>query len=397
MASRISIDSRVAASVDRTPAYVFDEALVSADASQARDALAASGAHLLFAMKSCAFPPVLSCLSGCVDGFHASSLFEARLARQVLGKAGKVHVTSPSLPPGEVDDLCTLSDMISCNSLTQWSRLRTCRRGRARLGLRLNPGMSYVPDERYDPCRRNSKLGVPLEDLRRVLADDPARLAGLAGLLIHSNSESEDFRELRAIVTRLDQALPTLLEQIDWLNLGGGYMFHDGIDYTALNEAVALMRERYGLAVYMEPGTSIIRRAGRLVASVVDVFVSGGQQIAVLDASLNHLPECFEFQFEPDAEGDSVYSGHRYILAGATCLAGDVFGDYEFAAPLEPGARVVFENVGAYSMVKAHMFNGVNLPSVFWQPADGPCRRVKSYTYAHFLERCGGEGDYEDL
>lgn len=391
MTSRIATNSQEATGIDRTPGYVFDETSLVTDTTLARDALAASGVKLLFAMKSCAFVPALECMSALVDGFHASSLFEAKLAQKILRSEGRIHVTTPSISPEEADEVCAISDMISCNSLTQWDALKTRPDRQASLGLRLNPEMSFVSDERYDPCCRHSKLGTTIEDVRRVLAEDPARLAGLEGVLCHANCESEDFRELGEIVRRLDARVPTLLRQIDWINLGGGYLFRQGSDYAALQEAASLLREKYDLTVYMEPGTSIIRRAGRLVASVVDVFSSGGHQIAVLDASLNHLPECFEFQFEPDAAGHGAQRGYRYILAGATCLAGDVFGDYEFAAPLRPGARVTFENIGAYSMVKAHMFNGVNLPSVYWRRTDGRCRLVKTYTYEHFLERCGGQ------
>ena len=396
MGSRVKTDSGEMASIDRTPSFVFDETTLVADTILARTALESCGAHLLFAMKSCAFGPALESLARHTDGLHASSLFEAKLARQILGPEGKIHVTTPSIPPAEIDETCALADMISCNSLSQFDMLQTCLDRHASLGLRLNPGMSFVRDERYDPCRRHSKLGATIDDVCAVLADDPARLRELKGLLVHTNCESEDFRELKATVDRLDESLPALLEQIEWINLGGGYMFRDTTEYDALNEAVSLLRSKYDVTVYMEPGASIIQRAGRLVASVLDVFWSGGQQIAVLDASLNHLPEYYEFQMEPDVAGDCVQSGHRYIVAGGTCLAGDVFGDYEFAAPLRPGSRVVFENVGAYSMVKANMFNGINLPSVYWKPADGACSLEKSYNYKHFLERCG-VASHEDI
>ena len=112
----------------------------------------------------------------------------------------------------------------------------------------------------------------------------------------------------------------------------------------------------------MEPGTSIIRRSGRLVASVVDVFLSGGKKVVVLDASVNQMPESFEFQFEPDVEGDLAKGGHGYILSGATCLAGDIFGEYFLAEPLVLGSRVILKDMGAYTMVKAHIFKRINAP-----------------------------------
>jgi len=377
------------ADVVHTPAYVFDESILLTDAKTAREALAASGGHLLFAMKASAFAPMLKSLSSQVDGFHASSLFEAKLAREILGSRGLVHVTTPAITADEIAELCGLADMISFNSLTHWDRFKASGNGDAKLGLRINPEMSLIADERYDPCRRHSKLGAPISDVREAMLNEPARLEGLTGLLVHSNSESDDFREVLETVHQLDRLLSPLLSQLEWINLGGGYMFRDGTDYAALNEAISLLRSRYDLRVYMEPGTSIIRRSGTLVASVVDLFASGGKMVAVLDASVNHTPEAFEFQFEPDVAGDLQKGGHRYILAGATCLAGDLFGEYAFAEPLVPGSRVVLKDVGAYTMVKAHMFNGVNLPSIYWLAADGKCELAKRYTFEDFKTRCG--------
>lgn len=383
--------SRPGAALDiRTPAYVFDETTLVADAEAARAAVDSAGAHLLFAMKSCAFRDALNCIREHTDGLHASSLFEARFAREILGENGKVHLTTPAIAPDEIDALLGCAEMISLNSLSQWERFRDLAPSSRAFGLRVNPELSLIRDERYDPCRRHSKLGVPLSRLREVLAEDPDRLSGLSGVLVHSNAESEDFRELLATVRELDKTLGPLLERLDWVNLGGGYLFRPGGSFEPLNEAVALLRERYGVAVYLEPGTSIIQRAGSLVATVLDVFPSGGSSVAVLDASVNHLPEAFEFQFEPSVQGDLKKGGHSSILAGATCLAGDIFGEYAFAEPLQPGDRVTISDVGAYSMVKAHMFNGVNLPSIYWLGTDGVCRLCRQFGYDDFKSRNGG-------
>lgn len=55
---------------------------------------------------------------------------------------------------------------------------------------------------------------------------------------------------------------------------------------------------------------------------------------------------------------------YEVILAGCTCLAGDVFGEYRLNEPLKVGDKVVFKNVGAYSLIKANRFNGYALPSM---------------------------------
>jgi carboxynorspermidine decarboxylase len=158
-----------------------------------------------------------------------------------------------------------------------------------------------------------------------------------------------------------------------------------------LVEAVALLKRKYGVEVFVEPGSGMVREAGSLVATVVDLFERDGRRIAVLDASVNHLPEVFEYQFHLDVAGEVEESPHRYLLAGASCLAGDLFGEYCLDAPLEVGRKVVFEDAGAYSVVKAHQFNGINLPSIYlWEP-DGTMKLIKTFDYPDFVSRCGGD------
>jgi carboxynorspermidine decarboxylase len=160
-----------------------------------------------------------------------------------------------------------------------------------------------------------------------------------------------------------------------------------------LHEAVQRMRAR-GLVVIMEPGSAIVASAGYLVGSVVDVFTAQGQRIAVLDTSVNHAPEVFEYGWSPDVVGaehaqeDEVGEG-VHLVTGSTCLAGDVFGRYRFAVPLEIGARVVFTDLGAYSLVKAHRFNGVNLPTVYALRYGQPVV-IRKFTFTDFVSYYGG-------
>ena len=137
----------------------------------------------------------------------------------------------------------------------------------------------------------------------------------------------------------------------------------------------------------MEPGAGLIREAGLIGSSIVDVFDSGGRTIAVLDTSINHMPEVFEYDFEPDVVGHEDGAPFNYVLAGATCLAGDVFGDYSFDTPLAVGERLAFENTGAYTLTKAHMFNGVDLPVIYALTESGELQLKKEFGYRTFADR----------
>jgi len=374
-----------------TPAFVFDVGALVEDAERVRRAATAAGIVPLFAMKSFSIIAGLRAIAGRVDGFAASSLFEAQLGRAVGSPRHTVHITSPGLRPDECERVCETVDYVSFNSIGQWERSRAVARGKVHCGLRVNPQRSLVEDARYDPCSAHSKLGVPLDALRETVRTSIARLDGIDGVHFHTNADSEDLLPLLQTVEVLLDGLGPLWDRVDWVNLGGGYLFQQPRHLEALQRAADRIRARRpSCRLYIEPGASVVRRAGAIVASVVDLFDSHGKTIAVLDTSVNHMPEVFEYQFEPDVAGETDTGAHRYRFAGSTCLAGDLLGEHAFDVPLMVGSRVVFPDTGAYSMVKAHMFNGVNLPTLYALDAGGQAALVHRFGYDDFVSHCGG-------
>ncbi|MBI5881886.1 MAG: hypothetical protein HZB91_02130 [Elusimicrobia bacterium] len=325
-----------------------------------------------------------------VAGFSVSSLFEAKLARRVLGGKGSVHMTTPGLRKEEMAELAGLCDHISFNSLSQWKALFPLVQDRPACGLRINPQLALVEDARYNPCRKHSKLGVPLSALEAALTAEPGLVQGLTGIHFHTNCDCRDFKPLLATVRRLVERVGGPLKKLSWVNLGGGYMYGPETDTAPFMEAVKLLRETCGVEVFIEPGAAFARGSGRIVASVIDLFESDGASVAVLDTTVNHMPEVFEYQEPPDVAGTAADGMHKYLLAGCSCLAGDVFGEHAFNEPLTVGSQVVFYDAGAYTMPKWHWFNGISLPSVYALTPEGGVVLKKSYEYREFETHCGG-------
>ena len=383
-----------------TPAFVYDEGAIHRMLDCAADCRERAGLKLLFAVKSFSFADALEVMAPRIDGFAVSSLFEARLARAVAGEKvmdsrgsgndGRlVNITTPGLRPQDAGEIASLCDSISFNSLNQWDMHREQMKDSTSCGLRVNPQMPFADDLRYDPCRPNSKLGVSLDVLTGEFRRCPDRFAGLEGILFHSNCDSTDFGELEATVERLDAEIPEILSHVQWVNLGGGYLFEDSVTSDALCRAVSYLKSRYDVEVLFEPGSGLVRDAGYIASTVLDLFESGGRNVAVLDTSVNHLPEVFEYSYQPDVMGHDDDAPHEYILAGCTCLAGDLFGEYRFHPELRVGDKVVFESVGSYSLVKAHMFNGVALPSVYALDTTGQLTLKSSPSFEEFAARWG--------
>ena len=370
---------------------MFDERTLLERSRHLQTLAASAGSRLLFALKSLAFSRVLETIRPHVDGYACSSLFEARLARDIGNSERSVHFTSPGLRPDEIGQLASTCDYLSFNSLTQWERHRFVATRWASCGLRVNPQLAFVKDDRYNPCRMASKLGVPLSALADAWRTTPDAFRGIRGLHVHNNCDANDLAALWETIQQLDRALPGLLDRADWVNLGGGYLYPPAADLDPFHRTVELLRTKYGVTVFMEPGSAIARASGQLIASVVDVFESDGKRVAVLDTTVNHMPELFEYQCAPEVVGTRDDGRFPHLLVGGTCLAGDLFGEFTFDEPLEVGSRVVFANAGAYTLVKAHMFNGINLPTIYTRRPTGELALHTQFTYEDFARRNGVE------
>ena len=374
----------------RTPCFIYDEKLVNDLLNRVATVKNEADINVLYTLKPFSLLDFLHLISNEVDGFAVSSLFEARLAQEVISEGGSVHFTSPGLRPDDLPEISESCDYISFNSLPQWARHSTAANRNSSCGIRVNPQLSLVSDARYDPCRIHSKLGVPIRDLVQAIAQVPEDFAALKGIHFHTNCDSIDFDELLETAEVVSSSLSHLLPKLDWINLGGGYLFEEGQPYIGLLHAAQLFQSKHNLQVFVEPGAALVRDAGFIVSTVLDVFEVGGKTIAVLDTTVNHMPEVFEYVFEPDVAGHEEQASNSYILAGSSCLAGDIFGEYAFSEALTVGDRVIFENVGAYTLAKAHMFNGIDLPALYSLTSSGDLVLRKNFGQSAFTERWKG-------
>jgi carboxynorspermidine decarboxylase len=368
--------------IPTSPAYIFDLDQVKANQQPLLDLRAATGCRVLYSMKALPLAAVLKTLTA-LDGISASSLFEARLAAQVVGEGASIHLTTPGLRSAEFAELSRLCSHISFNSLSQYHRLSALGSGYSK-GLRINPKQSFAADQRYDPCRIHSKLGVDMATLADGLPAD------IEGLHFHTMFGGLDFQPLLANIASLEPLLQQN-PQLRWLNIGGGYLLADIADLTPLITLIRRLQQNYALQVYLEPGNGLVGNAGYLLTTVVDRFESDGKTVLVLDTSINHHPEVFEYQQSPilmDAATDANAKASA-ILVGSCCLAGDVFGEYRFAQLPDVGDKLVFSNVGAYSLIKANRFNGYNLPDVYVLES-GQASLYKQFEYADYQRQWQG-------
>ena len=344
-----------------------------------------TGAKILLALKGFAMFSTFPLLRKYLHGICASSPDEAQLGREEFGR--EVHSFAPAFSDADMETLIALSDHIVFNSFSQWKKHRDRVQASDRkieCGLRINPEVSTGKVAIYDPCSPGSRLGI-----RRSQFDGES-LDGIDGLHFHTLCEqnSDDLEKtLEGVEAKFGEFLP----QMKWLNFGGGHhITRDDYDIDRLCRLIEHFRDRYDLQIYLEPGEAVALNTGVLVASVLDI-VEAETPVAILDTSAQaHMPDVLEMPYRPAivGGGDPGEKPHTYRLGGMTCLAGDVIGDWSFDAPLKPGDRLVFLDMGHYSMVKTTTFNGIRLPSIAtYDPQAEVVEVVRTFGYEDYRNR----------
>lgn len=371
-----------------SPCFVVDEVALEENLRLLAHVQKESGAKVLLALKAFSMWSVAPLVARYLSGTCASGAHEARLGREEFG--GEVHTFCAAFGEDDLREVLELSDHVVFNSTSQWRKFRplaleaASRQRHLRFGLRVNPEHSETPVALYDPCAKYSRLGAP----RATIAEKD--LEGLSGLHFHTLCE-QDLPPLERTLAAFERGFGDLLPGLEWVNFGGGHhITRPGYQVQALIDLVRDFSNRRKVQVFLEPGEAIAYHAGVMIAEVLDVF-DNGMPIAVLDTSATcHMPDVLEMPYRPSilGGGDPGAQKYTYRLGGQSCLAGDVIGDFSFAEPLQPGRRLVFEDMAYYSMVKTTTFNGVPLPSIaIWNSKTDALRVVRNFGYEDFKGR----------
>ena len=350
-----------------------------------------SGAEILLALKAFSCFAVAGLVSEYLSGTAASGLYEARLGKTRFG--GRMHAYVPGLKDEDVDELLTCADHLILNSPGQWRRFRDRLEAvpGTSFGLRVNPGHNEVENPLYDPCAPWSRLGVPADDLAA------ADLDGLSGIHIHMLCD-HPYDAFDRTLDAVERNCAHLFGALEWINLGGGLLITE--DNFPANKLISRLKDfavHTGLKVILEPGTAVALHAGALVSQVLDRVANVGE-LAVMDTSATcHMPDVIEAPFTPDVLGAETLprdtkpradASDIIRLGGPTCLAGDIIGTYRFKNPPQIGDRLVFLDLGYYTMVKATTFNGTPLPALaLWDSKKDTLDVVRTFSYDDFEGR----------
>lgn len=393
----------------KTPSYVIDEERLIANGRILRDIQERTGCRILLAQKAFSNFNMYKVLAPYLAGTEASGLYEARLGAEEMPE-GEVHVFCGAYRDEEFDELLKYADHIVFNSVSQLGRLggRAKAAGRS-VGIRVNPEVSTLNGhDIYDPCASGSRLGVTFEQWKKHMTEELIEL--LDGIHFHTLCE-QDSDALEITLDVVEKRFGAYFNGLSWINFGGGHHITRGdYDVDRLISCIERTQKKYGVTVYLEPGEACALNAGYMVTRVLDVVENDGKRVAILDSSAAcHMPDVIEMPYTPPLygavaskdksmneflmcngiENDDDIEKYPYILAGPTCLAGDVIGAYNLTNELSEGDILIFGDMAIYSTCKNNTFNGMPLPDICCLRQNGEIDVLAGFGYEDFKGRLG--------
>lgn len=350
-----------------TPCFIVDRVLLEKNLEKLNDVQIRTGAKILLALKGYSMFSTFDLVAKYLHGICASSPHEARLGRKYFQK--EVHSFAAAYSDSDFEELSQLSDHIVFNSMSQFEKFKDKTKtlsGEISFGLRVNPEHRETEVEIYDPCAPFSRLGITRENFPDKLPSE------ISGLHFHTLCEKNSDSLMRTLEIA-EEKFGQYFHQCKWVNFGGGHhITREDYDIELLCKLITDFKNKYSVEVYLEPGEAIALNSGFLCAQVLDI-VHNGIDVVVLDTSAAaHMPDVIEMPYRPFVIGSGEYDEkkYKYRLAGLSCLAGDIVGDYSFDSPLRVGDKLLFTDMAIYSMVKTNTFNGIKLPDIYYYDSE---------------------------
>jgi diaminopimelate decarboxylase len=255
--------------------------------------------------------------------------------------------------------------------------------GVRRVLVRLTPGVEAVTHRSIQTAHAESKFGLAPDAAEREVAR--ARELGLEVEGVHVHVGSQLGRPDESVLA-LERVL-RFLERLDWtprvLDLGGGLGVRHNLDETlpSVAEFVGPLVDRVpaGVSLILEPGRSLVGRAGVTLYRIGSVKESGGVTYAAIDGSMsdNPRPQLYGARYEAllANRADELPSG-VYRIAGKHCESGDVLIEAAELPEPRPGDLLAVPATGAYTLALGSTYNGVPRPAVVLV-ADGRARLIR--------------------
>jgi diaminopimelate decarboxylase len=378
-----------------TPTYVYDLDGMAAGARELTEAFEGQPHLIAYALKANTAGAVVRTFAAEGCGADVVSGAELLVALACGVVPDRIVYSGVAKTDSEIDRaICTGPRGIRAvlvESIEEISRVearaRAARR-KARVGVRINPSVDLAESTHAHIATGHdrAKFGVPRGDVSRAvdLVERSPHLE-LVGMTAHVGSHflsTAPYVESASVLFGLVRSLRDAgrAGSLEFVDTGGGF----GVDYLGddplggasrgalprpaefITSALAAQRAHRldDLALYVEPGRSLVAPHGVLVARVIQVKIAETGRFIMIDAGMNDLlrPALYQARHRVvplEGEPDPA-TAVPWRVVGPVCESSDDFGEH-LLSPDAPECVAILD-AGAYGFTMASAYNGRQLP-----------------------------------
>jgi diaminopimelate decarboxylase len=392
---RLTIDGHdLAALADEhgTPLYLYDQATLDGAVTAYRTALNAAypgPSGVTYAAKAFLCLAVAQWAQARGLWLDCSGAGEITTARAAGVSRGMIVVHGINKSPVDLAAAIEEAGTIVVDHLGELDRIAVLMAGGEAcpcLWLRLRPGVAVETHAYTQTGQSTSKFGMDASEVQKAVAFCLARRLNLIGLHFHLGSHFHRPDEANPAVDAALDLIASLDKEYGWqpeiLCPGGGWgvPYHeDDLPHAPIEEytarvaahvAAGCRQRRLRLPhLQMEPGRSLVARAGVALYRVGGTKQAGERRWVLLDGGLvdNVRPALYGARYSalPVLEPSRPSAGPAW-LAGPYCESSDVLASALPLPDLSPGELLAVPVSGAYQLSMASNYNGARRPAVLW-------------------------------
>ena len=365
-----------------TPLLVYCEETLRAQARAYRDA--APGALVVYGTKAFANVELLRVLADEGVGADVSTLGELAFARGAGISGDRIFFHGNNKSGEELRAAADARATVVLDASDEPAR--AAQAGVHRVLVRLTPGVEAATHRSIRTAHDESKFGLAPDAALRAIAD--ARDLGLdvAGVHFHVGSQLARVDESLLAVERLLAFCERANEQLGWtpqvLDIGGGL----GIRYAhdehvpEIGEFVSPLVDRLpsDVQVVLEPGRSLVGRAGVTLYRIGVVKESGGVSFVAIDGGMsdNPRPQLYGARYHAMLANRGGPPDGPFRIAGKHCETGDVLIEGIALPRPRRGDLLAVPATGGYTLAMASNYNAIPRPAAVLV-GDGEARLLR--------------------
>ena len=377
------VGARALADEHGTPLVVYCEETIRAQARAYAEA--APGALIVYGTKAFANVAVLRVLADEGVGADVSTLGELAFAAAAGIGGDRILFHGNNKSDEELRAAAQAGATVVLDAPDEPER--AAEQGVRRVLVRLTPGVDAHTHQSIRTAHDESKFGLPPERALRVIDDARARGLEVAGVHFHVGSQLARVDESMLAVQRLLAFCEQAERELDWrpqvLDIGGGlgirYTHEESVPAVADFIAPLVSALPAGVLVILEPGRSLVGRAGVTLYGVGVVKDSGGVTYVAIDGGMsdNPRPQLYGARYEAllANRADELADG-IFRVAGKHCESGDVLIQAAELPHPRRGDLLAVPATGAYTLAMGSTYNGVPRPAVVLV-SDGTARVIR--------------------